>query len=291
MRAELLDEIGFEKEVLKRGYGIGSVKAYSFHIARFLSRTGKNISDITKEDIEGYVDDMKKSRSKSYCNIALQAIRLMLYVYSFRFDFDNAAERGMRVFLSRSNINEMLRSTRDVRERMLIEMVYGCGLDVNEVLILRREDFDLKSSIVNVNNGFRKKEIVIPKRLVNLLIFYFDKGNKEMFKGINPVKAERIFKEAGIRAGIDRVCSSTLKNSFAVHFFEDGAGFSEIEEILKGKKREIMIFSQMPLDNLNNKNRHEEHIIRFRDYDDADSVLFDTSFHPSIFAENCLPSL
>ncbi|MBI2448753.1 tyrosine-type recombinase/integrase [Candidatus Pacearchaeota archaeon] len=74
-----------------------------------------------------------------------------------------------KFLLSEEEIHSILRYTKKIKHRILIELIYGCGLSLNNVLNLKYSDIDL------INGEIKIKEIriLMPLRLINLLRYYF----------------------------------------------------------------------------------------------------------------------
>lgn len=135
-----------------------------------------------------------------------------------------------------------------LRARAVIELLYGCGLRVSELLGLRILDVALEDGYVRVL-GKRSKERVVPlgryaaeavRGYLTLARPHFlgKRPSEHVFPGRRARPLSRMWlwktvsqcvKLAGIRR---RVTPHTLRHSFATHLLEGGADLRAVQEML-----------------------------------------------------------
>jgi len=130
----------------------------------------------------------------------------------------------------------------------MLEVAYGCGLRVSELVGLRLEDVALRDGFVRVV-GKRSKERVVPlgrpaaaavqdyltrarprlagKRVTSFLFLNARGGGLSRMGFWNILRA--CVAAAGIRR---RVTPHTLRHSFATHLLEGGADLRAVQEML-----------------------------------------------------------
>jgi len=136
-----------------------------------------------------------------------------------------------------------------MRNKAMIEMMYGCGLRVSELTELRISNIYEESEFVKVLGKGNKERIVpIGATALKLTKIYIDevrvhskikKGNEDyIFLNRFGAKLSRIsifnlIKSLAISAGIKKTVSPhTLRHSFATHLIEGGADLRAIQEML-----------------------------------------------------------
>ncbi len=136
-------------------------------------------------------------------------------------------------------------TTKGLRDRAIIEMLYSCGLRVSEVTDIRLSDLFFGEGYIRVLGKGDKQRLVpispLARERVHLYLEQRDtQGNNEDRLFLNnrsrPLTRVMIFtllKKATAAAGIEkRVSPHTLRHSFATHLIEGGASIRQVQEML-----------------------------------------------------------
>ncbi len=124
----------------------------------------------------------------------------------------------------------------NLEEKLLISMLYGLGLRISELSLLKLAD--IKEGWVQIHGkGNKVRELPLLDELVNLIKLYsgqrmpkkylFEKGNAPMNSAQLRYKLTKLFKEAGIK-----VTPHQLRHSFATHLLNNGARIADVSELL-----------------------------------------------------------
>lgn len=135
----------------------------------------------------------------------------------------------------------------DVRNRALVELAYGSGLRVSELLELKIADLHLNMGLVKITGKGNKERIVplgeesviaIRNYLVNArgklnpkqkeIVFINRLGGKLSRIGFYKI-IQNLADAAGIRK---KISPHTLRHSFATHLLENGASLRSVQELL-----------------------------------------------------------
>ncbi len=137
-----------------------------------------------------------------------------------------------------------------LRDRALLEVIYGSGLRASEVLALRLQDIDLEVGFVRVQ-GKGDKERVVPlgRKAMDAIRAYNERGRPHLGKA-GTLKAPELFLNArgrrlsrqALHQAVKRYCheaglpedvsTHTLRHSFATHLLEGGADLRAVQEML-----------------------------------------------------------
>ena len=81
--------------------------------------------------------------------------------------------------ISTEEVKLLLRYTQKVKHRILLELIYGLGLSVEDAVNIKLSDLDLISGLlyIEIENQFK----YLPKRLHNLIKFYLQNQESKMF--------------------------------------------------------------------------------------------------------------
>lgn len=116
------------------------------------------------------------------------------------------------------------------RDRLILRVLYKCGLRVSELCNLEIKNIDFKDGTVKIVAGKGDKDRVVPidQHSLDLISFHIgtrikgplivsNKGGK-----ISSRQVERLVKKYGDQAGLTNLHPHTLRHSIAVHMLKSG---------------------------------------------------------------------
>jgi site-specific recombinase XerD len=139
------------------------------------------------------------------------------------------------------------RDPRDLRDRALLELLYGAGLRAAEACTLRLGDVDLaRRELRALGKGSKQRALPLGSRAAAALDRYLrlgrpalagDGGRGEVFlsvrgRPLHPSDVRRALDRALRRAGLAHRSPHALRHSFATHLLEGGADLRSIQELL-----------------------------------------------------------
>lgn len=134
-----------------------------------------------------------------------------------------------------------------LRDRALLEVLYGCGLRVSEAASLRLSDVFAQEGFVRVvGKGDKQRLVPIGEPALEALEAYLavrpstgDPMTDDLIfhnrsgSGLSRVSIFKMIKVQALRAGIRKEISPhTLRHSFATHLVENGADLRVVQEML-----------------------------------------------------------
>jgi integrase/recombinase XerD len=137
---------------------------------------------------------------------------------------------------------------RSLRDRALVEMLYGAGLRVSEAVGLERSSVDLERRLVRcMGKGSKERVVPIGREAVDALRRYIARGRPFLDRRHRPelflnaqggaltragafLILRRLADTAGLEPG--RVHPHLLRHSFATHLLEGGADLRSVQEML-----------------------------------------------------------
>jgi site-specific recombinase XerD len=137
-------------------------------------------------------------------------------------------------------------SPRDLRDRALLELLYGCGLRAAEACELEVGDVRLDAEHVRVTGKGRKQRVVpVGGAATAALQRYLARGRPQMAAGpsgrlfvsvrgrpLHPSDVRRSLLRALERAGVAERSPHALRHTFATHLLEGGADLRSIQDLL-----------------------------------------------------------
>ena len=133
-----------------------------------------------------------------------------------------------------------------IRDKLIITLLYGTGIRLAELLLLKDSDFDTKMCLIKVL-GKRKKERIIPypTSINSLLEAYFNIRNIEIgFKterllvteNANPVYEKLIYRVVKNSLAkvtlLEKKSPHVLRHTYATHLLNKGADLNAVKELL-----------------------------------------------------------
>lgn len=244
----ILDKLNVELKI--RGYSEATIKHYLRHNRAFLAFSKKQPEKITTSDVKAFMAYLiaDKHQKPSSVGLAISSLKFFYETVLKRKIFDDIKppklEKKIPTVLSREEITRMIETCKNVKHRLLIELLYSSGLRVSEAVNMKVEDLDLDEHMGKVISGKGKKDrhIILSRALVQDLRAYFASRTKTspyVFSdpsGEHPLvvrMAQKIVQKAAKKAGITkRVFCHALRSSFATHLLEQGTDIRIIQELL-----------------------------------------------------------
>jgi integrase/recombinase XerD len=192
--------------------------------------------------------------SQTYFKHTVYGLRFLLksegLPYSYLHLPEIKSEKKLPVVLSKEEVLAMLQQCTLLKHKMLIGLLYGCGLRCMEVRSIRLADLDFDRMQLKVVQGKGKKDRYVPlsAHLIRGLKTYIDaeKPVEYLFGGQINGRAGGDFdsrysqkgvqwavKEAAKRAGVLKdVHVHTLRHTYATHLLEDGLDIVTLKDLL-----------------------------------------------------------
>jgi len=161
-------------------------------------------------------------------------------------------KKGLPHFIREQDINLLLDAQdfeedfTGIRDRLIIELLYGTGMRLSEMLTLKEKNINQINETIKVL-GKRNKERIIPVNgsLIELIEKYISKKN-EAYKGnatdylivsnrgrkSYPMMINRIVKKFLQGASVDKKSPHILRHTYATHLLERGADLNAVKDLL-----------------------------------------------------------
>lgn len=234
------NELNLEAEMKSRGFSRRTVDSYLFHVSQFL-KEGSTAS--TDEEIQKYFVTLSEKMDPKTINLRISAVKFFYKEVLERNINVNYMKRPKRLpeVLTKDEVILILNSILNVKHRLMIETIYGCGLRVSEAIKLRKEDIRFAEGVIFVRQGKGRKDraVTLPasKRLeayinsrndTNPYVFDSNRGGH-----LTTMSVQKIVEKAAKKAGITKnVHVHTLRHSYATHLLEQGTDLRIIQRLL-----------------------------------------------------------
>ncbi len=218
---------------------------------------GKIPTELDPEQVQDYLFyQQKKSKtpSQTYFKHCVYGLRFLLKSEGLPYEYLRLPsikhEKTLPVVLSKEEVWAMLKNAKLLKHRILIGLLYGCGLQCMEARSVRLQDLDLDRKQLKVVQGKGRKDRYVPlsEHLIRGLIKYInaEKPQEYLFNGQPNGQAggdfDSRYSQRGVQwavkhvakvAGIKKeVHTHTLRHSYATHLLEDGMDIMTLKDLL-----------------------------------------------------------
>jgi site-specific recombinase XerD len=259
----------FDKHLKSGGYAENTALAYQGDISEFvnyITKKEKNKSEITQFEIRGFLISLRQRGLKS-SSIArkLEAVKMFFdYLVSIKKVGHNPArlvepiktEPYRAKYLSEEEARFLIETgwTDDrligIRDRAMIEIYYGCGLRLSELVALELDDLALPGNTVKVlGKGRKYRHVPIGDETAQAVNRYLAEREKLILKFKKPEQKAVFLSTRGnrlaarsvariVKAHLQRCSEKTglsthsLRHSFTTHLLTAGANLRAVQEML-----------------------------------------------------------
>jgi integrase/recombinase XerD len=241
----------FKQWLRSKRYSESTITTYTEALKSFLVfYREKPIAEITNEDVIVYNNEyiIKNNLSASFQNQTVNAIKLFFQTIRDTKMMVDKIHRPKRAkvlpnVLSKEEIKLILNAHSNIKHKMMLSLIYSCGLRRGELLALQPVHIDSKRNLVLLKNAKGKKDRIAPlsPKILDMLREYYTvfKPTKYLFEGVIPGEPysekslQSVLKQALKKVGITKPVSlHWLRHSFATHLLESGTDLRYIQELL-----------------------------------------------------------
>ena len=252
----------------ERGLSPNTLTAYRYDLTQFLAcleaQEVVTVKAITPGHVYGFLAGLRRSGQRP-ASITRKAISLKLWMQFLCRDGHRtddpaqAVETGklalrLPTTLSLPEIERLLMAPPEdapagLRDRAMLETMYGCGLRVSELVALKSEDIDLRARLVRpFGKGGKERQVPLGDGVHDTLVAYLARSRPVLLAGKPPSPFLFVTRHGGSmtrqhflllvksyarQVGITRTISPhVLRHSFATHLLSGGADLRAIQEML-----------------------------------------------------------
>src|SRR3989344_5529912 len=255
-----------------KNYSKETIKGYINHVDKYLNSLIVKKEGINSDSVKKFILNELKSKEPASVSHTIFAIEYF---------FKNILKENLSIpkpkrnktlpeILTIGEIKKMIESTSNIKHKLIIKLLYGCGLRVSEIVNLKKNNINFEENLIHILLAKGKKDrfVKIPfsikeqldnyiKNLEDEILFSSNRGGK-----LTKDTIQKIVQNSAKKAKINkRVYPHLLRHSFATHLLEQGTDLRIIQKLLGHSDiKTTQIYTQIsqasikniksPLDNL-----------------------------------------
>lgn len=246
---------------MERQMSPNTVSSYCSDVSALLSSVPSAASQISQEDITSYLSSAYAELSKRSQARALSALKSFFdWMVTEGYRQDNPCEnidapklgQYLPEVLSQQEVIAVIESVKlsswsGLRDRAILEFLYGCGLRVSELCGLKLSHIYMEEAFVRIiGKGDKERLVPLGMPAAEALSEYlasrpFDNTSEYAdFVFLNrfgkPLSRVSVFnmikKQAALAGVVKEISPHTFRHSFATHLIENGADLRVVQEML-----------------------------------------------------------
>jgi integrase/recombinase XerD len=248
--------IRFQRNISILGRSQKTFENYARHVAAIALHFNCLPTELDPEQVKDYLyllQQRSKSPSQTYFKHTVYGLRFLLKTEGLPYEHLHlptiAKPKTVTVILSKEEVWRMIKVASLLKHRLLIGLIYGCGLRCSELINLKISDldFDRKTLLVVQGKGNKDRMLPLSEHLIRGIKTYISTAQPKIYllegkagmhgddfnssysnRGVQWV-VKSIAKQAGI---LKDVHTHTLRHSYATHLLEDGLNILTLKELL-----------------------------------------------------------
>jgi len=230
-----------KRELEIRNFSGQTIKGYLYSVKKFLEYS--KFKGLNEDSVKNYIQKNLKNKNPSSVRKDLFAIKFFFEkVLKQKIFIPNPKKNNpLPDILTTSEIKRLIENTSNIKHKLIIKLLYGCGLRVSEIVNLKKEDINFEEELIHLKLSKSKKDrfVKIPYsmkeglknycKLINSeILFQSNRGGK-----LSKDTIQKIVQNSAKKAGIKkRVYPHLLRHSFATHLLEQGTDLRIIQKLL-----------------------------------------------------------
>lgn len=235
------------------GKSISTRNRYTQVLYEFVMELRKLPEECTKTEIINYFMKCKNERDIGYSTLRgyMGGIKYYLKHIAERMDLFGKIPNPITkkydiTVLSLKEINLLFQNSQNMRELIIIQILYETGIRVSELVNLNLDDFDFYNKMLTIRNSKhrRTRTINFGDGLYSSLKLYIQNYNSlfcniavtrefHPFMPLSKKKIRFLLHDLAARSGIKkRVNVHSLRHTFAVHYLNFGGTLYQLQKLL-----------------------------------------------------------
>lgn len=240
----------FQNQIILKGFSQNTMRVYSMEFAQLLYiLKAFPVDNLTKEKLQSYFlychKELKVSENQIHSRMNAIKFYFEKVLHQDKIFFDIPRPKKPLLLpksLNTTEISKLLTITENPKHKLILQLCYGMGLRVSEIVNIKIEHIDSKTMKVFISRGKGKKDryVNLPHSILQDLRLYYKAYLPKvyLFEGqaggqYSIRSAQSVFKTNMKKAGIIKTVGiHSLRHSYATHLLEFGTDIMLIQKLL-----------------------------------------------------------
>lgn len=237
----------YSEDLRLKNYAENTIKNYSSQVELFLKnfqQVATKPSEISEKQIKSWLLQAKTINSRKH---RISAVKLFYELTGKQpLKFKNIeyprSEKKLPIVLSQVEIQRMFSACENLKHKVILSLLYACGLRVSELLNLQWKHIDRSRMIINViaAKGKKDRQVMLPRNIIPLLENYWRiyKSKEYVLNGqfslqYSETSVNQVVKQLARKAGIGnkRVYTHLIRHCSFTHMVEAGIDINLIQRL------------------------------------------------------------
>jgi len=234
----------FVQEMKRRNFSPQTVENYSSCIKKFFSWSTKDHpKNINESDIKAFLGQFNEPNTQRGYHSAIKKFYEICLNQKDKFKYIPYARKSSKlpVVLSVDEIQSMFNACENLKHKVILAILYSCGLRVSELINLKWSHIDRSRKIINIiqAKGAKDRQVMLTDSLIPLLEKYYNKyrpkeyvlnGQTELQYSDRSVS--EVIKQLAKKAGITKkVHTHLIRHCTFTHQVEMGTDINLIQKL------------------------------------------------------------
>lgn len=213
-------------------------------------------TDLLPEQVKDYLYELQqrsKTPSQTYFKHTVYGLRFLLKTEGLSYQHLHlpaiARPQTLPVILSREEIWRMLQAASLLKHRLLIGLLYGCGLRCMELrnIELKHLDFDRKLLHIVQSKGNKDRYVPLSIHLIRGIQSYINAAHPKrfLFEGVGNPEGKDFdgrYSQRGVQWAVKTIAKNAsilkdvnvhmLRHTYATHLLEDGVNIITVQKLM-----------------------------------------------------------
>ena len=237
------------KELRVRHFSLRTLAIYTNAVKRYLEILGRNPEPTDADAIKTHLLHLKSDKGLAPRTVNLATAGISFF-YSKVVGNEDAVSKLPRMKVGKSlpkvygqgEIQKLLDAAINPKHKLVLMLAYGCGLRLNELVMLRPTDINWDRNIIRIHGkGSKERDMPLDLCLAKPIRQYLTRnpGLEFFFEGLEKGQSypsrtiQSIYYNACKKAGIQRRGGiHSLRHTYATHLLEQGVDLRQIQVLL-----------------------------------------------------------
>ena len=247
----------FQRNISILGRSPRTFDNYSRHVAAMALHFQCLPTELDPEQVKDYLYGLQQRHntpSQTYFKHTVYGLRFLLKAEGLPYEHLHlpsiAKDKKLPVILSREEIWAMLQSAQLLKHKILIGLLYGCGLRCMEVRNIRLRHLDFNRRLLHIvqSKGNKDRYVPLSEHLIRGIQKYIasERPKDYLFHGQPQERGggdfDSRYSQRGVQWAVKTVAKAagilkevhthTLRHSYATHLLEDGVNIVTVQKLL-----------------------------------------------------------